>query len=101
MALLPSNVTAVGGVLAAPVDAFEQLGGIDAGMANLALPDFCLRARGIGLRTVLASDAILRRPHGWATVNDLAAMDRFKNRWAELERDPYFDLSWGWPGSEL
>lgn len=101
MALLPSNVTAVGGVLAAPADVFDQLGGADEELGSLALADFCLRARAVGLRTVLAADAILRRPRGWAATNDLAALARFTERWSDCGQDPFFDLSWGWPGSEL
>lgn len=101
MALLPSNVTAVAGVLAAPAGPFQEIGGLDSTLGGLAPADFCLRARGDGLRTVLASDTILRRPAGWATMNDLGAFARFKRRWVRFGPDPYFDFSWGWPGSEL
>ncbi len=101
MAILPSNVAAVGGVLATAATTFEALGGLDSDLGGLSLPDYCLRARERGLRTVLVPDAILRRPAGAVPINDLPAIARFQSRWAEIGSDPYFDFSRGWPGAEF
>jgi len=101
MSILPSNVSAVGGVLAAPAQLLHDLGGLDRHLGPLALPDFCLRAREQGLRSVLVGDSVLRRPHGTVAENDLPHLAAFQARWAGIANDPYFDLSRGWPGAEV
>jgi GT2 family glycosyltransferase len=100
MAVLPSNVAAVAGAVAVPGTAFRELGGLDPD-GGLVLPDYCLRAGREGLRSVLAPDAILRRPAGRAALNDLAATDRFSRRWRGVCEEPYFTLARGWPGAEI
>jgi hypothetical protein len=97
--LLPGNVAAVDGVVAFGGEAFRRLGGLDAEAGGLAAADYCLRGLSSGLRVVSAADVLLRRTAPPSYVNDLAAMERFRERWAtRFAQDPYFDLNAGWPG---
>jgi glycosyl transferase family 2 len=99
--LLPANVAAVGGVVAVAGDALRRLGGIEAALADLALPDLCLRGIAAGMRVVSTPDVLLRRLAPRPAANDIDALLDFRARWAgEFARDPYFDLSTGWPGVE-
>jgi hypothetical protein len=97
--LLPGNVAALGGVVALGGEAFRQLGGLDPEAGGLAVADYCLRGLSNGLRVVSAPDVLLRRPAPPGHVNDLEALERFRERWGtRFAEDPYFDLSEGWPG---
>ncbi len=96
--LLPSNAAAVGGVVAVASETLSRLGGIEAGLADLALPDLCLRGVAAGMRVVSAPDVLLRRRAPRPPANDLDAMLAFRARWAgEFSSDPYFDLDTTWP----
>ena len=97
--LLPGNVAAVDGVVAFGGEAFRRLGGPEAAAGGLAVADYCLRGLSSGLRVVSAPDVLLRRPAPPSYVNDLEALERFRERCGtRFARDPYFDLSEGWPG---
>jgi hypothetical protein len=99
--LLPTNVTAVGGVVALSNETLSQLQGLNAEAGELGIGDYCLRALSAGLRTVSTPDVLLRRVGRPGTVNDLVALENFRRRWAaDFPRDPYFDLDACWPGVE-
>jgi glycosyltransferase involved in cell wall biosynthesis len=87
------NFCAVAGAAAITHADFEDLGGLDENLAELAVVDLSLRAWNRGQRIVGAPDAILRRLPGQpGPVNDLAALQRFRARWGEtLPTDPYFN----------
>ncbi len=89
--IIPSNASAVAGVVAIPIAALREVGGLDPGAGDLAVPDYCLRALVQGRRIVSAPDVLLRR-HGPGPVNDLPSLDRFRRRWStEVATDPYID----------
>ncbi len=54
------DVSAVTGVVATRRETFERLGGLWSELGELALVDYCLRARGAGLRVVTIADSRLR-----------------------------------------
>ena len=85
------NVSAVTGVLATRREMFERLGGLRSELGELALVDYCLRARGAGLRVVTIADARLRAIPGAGPTNDLAAIWRLRQAWGSVvARDPYY-----------
>jgi hypothetical protein len=89
---IASNFAALSGTVATSRAIFELLGGLDAALRSLALPDYCLRAHERGLRVVSVPDAIGRRLPGTAPTNDLAALVGFRRRWGHrLPRDPYLN----------
>jgi GT2 family glycosyltransferase len=89
---VPSNYSAVAGIVMTRRELFLRLAGLRPHPPLLAEADYCLRARLTGLRTVFAPDAALAlvdpsaaRP---APVADLAA---FKQTWLDaVPRDPYY-----------
>jgi GT2 family glycosyltransferase len=86
------NVSAVSGVLATRRETYEQLGGLDPGFKELALIDYCLRATNAGGRVVIVPDARLRTTGPDTTTNDLPAIWRLRQRWAQTHtRDPYYN----------
>jgi hypothetical protein len=100
--LLPANVSAVDGVVALSGQALERLGGLEADLGYLALPDFCLRGRQAGWRTTLAPDVLLRRTRPVSLGNDLGSLARFRRRWAaQIPHDLYFELGVVWPGVSI
>ncbi len=87
-----SNFSALSGTVATRRELLEAMGGLDEDLRELAIPDFCLRAREEGLRIVSVPDAIVRRLDGAVPVNDLRAHELFQRRWrVRLARDPYLN----------
>ena len=86
------NVSAVSGVLATRRDAYEQLGGLNPEFRELALIEYCLRATDRGERVVIVPDARLRATGRDPTVNDLPAIWRLLETWAQTHtRDSYYN----------
>lgn len=92
VARVPSNVSAVSGVVAIGRETLERLGGMDEQLDQLAEIDFCLRARDRGLRIVSVPDAIVRRVDGVPPVADADELAAFRLRWRDrLGPDPYYN----------
>ncbi len=89
---VPCNYLAVAGVFMAPRRALSEAGGLRPGPSPLAEVDYCLRARGRGLRSVFAPDARLALLDPPATpAIPLPELAAFKLRWqAAIPRDPYY-----------
>jgi GT2 family glycosyltransferase len=90
------NYCAVAGALMTRRDLFTELGGLGGGRSPLAEADYCLRARGRGLRTVLAPDARLQLTGpGRGEAASLRELAAFKRRWQpEVPVDPYYPKFW-------
>ncbi|PZR69023.1 MAG: hypothetical protein DLM63_02865 [Solirubrobacterales bacterium] len=96
--VLAANVRALNVAFMLRRETFEELGGLDEQLGDLALVDLCLRAGQCGLRAVLCSDvtfarSMLARP----TASDPALMTAFRARWRFLGPDPYYSPSF-WQG---
>ncbi len=86
------NVSAVSGVLATRRDTYRQLGGLNPDLRDLALIDYCLRATHTGQRIVIVPDARLRATGPDTTTNDLPAIWRLRQAWAQTHtHDPYYN----------
>jgi len=86
------NVAAVSGLLATRRDIFRELCGLDARLGDLALIDYCVRATDTGRRVVIVPDARLRATGPDGTENDLPAIWRLRQSWAQIHtRDPYYN----------
>ena len=86
------NVSAVSGVLATRRDTYQQLGGLNPQFRELALIDYCLRATDTGQRVVIVPDARLRATGPDTTTNDLPAIWRLRQSWAQTHtHDPYYN----------
>jgi O-antigen biosynthesis protein len=86
------NLSAVSGVLATGREAFSRLGGLDPALGQMTLVDYCLRARALGLRTVIVPDARLRLTVADPAVNDLAELEALRRSWtAAGANDPYYN----------
>ena len=86
------NVTAVSGLLLTRGDIFRDLGGLNPQFGDLALIDYCVRATDTGRRVVIVPDARLRTTGPDATANDLPAIWRLRQSWAQTHtRDPYYN----------
>jgi GT2 family glycosyltransferase len=86
------NVSAVSGALATRRDTYQWLGGLDPEFRDLVLIDYCLRAIDTGERVVIVPDARLHATGPDTTVNDLAAIQRLRQRWALTHTcDPYYN----------
>jgi O-antigen biosynthesis protein len=86
------NVSAVSGVLATSRETYEELGGLDPRLEELALIDYCLRATDAGQRVVIVPDARVRATGRDTTVNDLPTVWRLRERWAQTHtRDAYYN----------
>jgi hypothetical protein len=91
VAIAALNISAVTGVVATRRDTFERLGGLRSDLGELGLVDYCLRARGAGLRVVTLSDTRLRAIPDDGPVNDLRAIWRLRQAWGSAVRlDPYY-----------
>jgi hypothetical protein len=65
---------------------------LDPRFRTLALIDYCLRSVENNERVVIVPDARLRTSGADITVNDLPAIWRLRERWAQLHtHDPYFN----------
>jgi hypothetical protein len=96
---LVANFSAHSGPLAVRSETFAELGGLREDLGDLALVDLCLRARNSGLRCALSTEAQFGRPSAGPTlVNDPALLAGFRERWAELDEDPYYNPNF-WHGS--
>jgi len=85
------NLSAVTGVVATRRETFERLGGLRSELGELALVDYCLRARGAGLRVVTIADARLRAIADARATNDLTAIWRLRQAWGSAVLDPYYN----------
>jgi GT2 family glycosyltransferase len=86
------NVMALSGLLTTARHTYQQLGGLDAHFGGLALTEYCLRAADAGGRVVIVPDARLRATGPDLTTNDLAAIWRLRQRWAQTHTDdPYYN----------
>jgi hypothetical protein len=89
------NVSAVSGVLATSRDTYRQLGGLDPQFGDLALIDYCLRATDAGERVVIVPDARLRAVGPDITTNDLPAIWRLRQAWAQTHtHDPFYNANY-------
>ncbi len=87
------NVSAISGMLATRRDTHQALGGLDDRFGDLALIDYCLRARLAGGRIVIVPDARLRSTGPDHTINDLPALRRLRGTWSQAG-DPYYNPSY-------
>jgi GT2 family glycosyltransferase len=86
------NLSAVSGVLATRRDTYQQLGGLNPELEDLALIDYCLRATDHRQRIVIVPDARLRTTGPDHTTNDLPAIWRLRHTWAQTHTgDPYYN----------
>jgi O-antigen biosynthesis protein len=86
------NLSAVSGVLATRREIYQQLGGLDPQFREFALIEYCLRATDSGRRVVIVPDARLRATGPDTTTNDLSAIWRLRERWAQIHtHDPYYN----------
>ena len=89
------NVSAVSGVLATPRDTYRRLGGLRPQFGDLALVDYCLRARDMDDRIVIVPDARLRATGPDCTTNDLPTIWRIRQGWARTHtHDPYYNANY-------
>jgi GT2 family glycosyltransferase len=96
------NVSAVTGVVATRRELFERLGGLRSELGELALVDYCLRARGAGLRVVTIADARLRALPNGGSSNDLSAIWRLRRAWGSaVGVDPYYNLNYLQDGGDF
>lgn len=77
------NFSAVSGTVALKRENMELLGGFDEQFAALGEIDLSLRALELGLRNVLAPDAVLRRPENLTPVNNIGELVAFQERWKD------------------
>ena len=86
------NLSAVSGMLATRREIYEELDGLDPRFGELALVEYCLRATDTDRRVVIVPDARLRAVGPDLTSNDLPAIWRLRNRWAQTHtHDPYYN----------
>jgi GT2 family glycosyltransferase len=86
------NLSAVSGVLVTRREIYDELGGLDPQFGEFALIEYCLRATGTGGRVVIVPDARLRTTGHDTTTNDLSAIWRLRQRWAQTHtHDPYYN----------
>ena len=86
------NVSAVGGVFVTRRDSYHQLGGLNPELGDLALIEHCLRATDARQRVVIVPDARLRATGPDTTTNDLPAIWRLRQIWAQNHtHDPYYN----------
>jgi O-antigen biosynthesis protein len=86
------NLSAVSGVLATRREIYQELGGLDPQFREFALIEYCLRATDTGRRVVIVPDARLRATGPDTTTNDLSAIWRLRERWAQIHtHDPYYN----------
>jgi GT2 family glycosyltransferase len=86
------NLSAVSGIVATRRDTYQELGGLDPQFRELTLIEYCLRATDRGRRVVIVPDARVRATGSDTTTNDLSAIWRLRERWAQSHtRDPYYN----------
>jgi O-antigen biosynthesis protein len=86
------NLSALSGVFATRRDTYRELGGLDPGFQELALVEYCLRATDAGRRVVIVPDARMRATGPDLTTNDLPAIWRLRERWAQTHtQDRYYN----------
>ncbi|MBO0767726.1 MAG: glycosyltransferase [Solirubrobacterales bacterium] len=84
------NVAALDSVLITSRSRYEDLGGLDTAHGDLALIDYCLRARASGGRIVLVPDVRVR-VYGRPPSNDLVTLATINGHWSEAGGDPYYN----------
>ena len=86
------NLSAVSGILATRRDLYASLGGLDPEFNDYALIEYCLRARQHHHRIVIVPDARLRTTGQDPATNDLPAIWRLRQTWAQTnDHDPYYN----------
>jgi len=86
------NVSAVSGVLVTPRETYHRLGGLRPEFNDQALTEYCLRATNAHQRIVIVPDARLRATGPDHTTNDLPAIWRLRQTWAQTHtHDPYYN----------
>jgi GT2 family glycosyltransferase len=86
------NLSALSGVLATRRGTYQELGGLDPRFREHALIEYCLRATETGWRVVIVPDARVRATGSDITTNDLPAIWRLRERWAQTHSDdPYYN----------
>jgi len=86
------NLSAVSGVVATRRDTYLGLGGLNPRFGELALIEYCLRATDAGWRVVIVPDARVRATGPDVTTNDLPAIWRLRDRWAQSHiTDRYYN----------
>ena len=89
------NLSAVSGVLATRRDTYQELGGLDPRFREHALIEYCLSATEAGGRVVIVPDARLRATGPDTATNDLTAIWRLRQRWAQTHtHDPYYNRNY-------
>ena len=89
------NVSAVSGVLAARRRTYRKLGGLRPEFNELALIEYCLRARSAHQRIVIVPDARLRTTGRAYVTNDLPAIWRLREVWTQTHtHDPYYNANY-------
>ena len=86
------NLSAVSGILATRRDLYASLGGLDPEFNDYALIEYCLRALQHHHRIVIVPDARLRTTGQDPATNDLPAIWRLRQTWAQTnDHDPYYN----------
>jgi O-antigen biosynthesis protein len=94
MALLyvRANFGSLSGTVVTTRESLRSLGGFDERFDLLAVPDYCLRAWGAGLRVVSESSVVVQRTDRSPAANDLAELASFAQHWRDrVPTDPYYD----------
>ncbi|MGO9898398.1 MAG: glycosyltransferase family 2 protein [Solirubrobacteraceae bacterium] len=81
------NVSALSGALATRREIFEQLGGLQQELGDLALIDYCIRATAADMNAVIVPDARVRAIGPDLTTNDLAGIRKLRKRWLATRTD--------------
>jgi hypothetical protein len=86
------DVSALSGVIATRRDVYDEVGGLNTGLGDYTLVEYCLRATAAGRRAVIVPDARLRILGPDRTCNDLAAIRAIQSRWrARHSGDPFYN----------
>ncbi len=89
------NVSALDGAVLTPGPVYQELGGLDPALRELALVEYCVRAGQSGRRIVTVPDVRLRRCGPDDAVNDLAALRALRERWGRPDDgDPFYNAGY-------
>jgi GT2 family glycosyltransferase len=89
------NVSAVSGALLTPGSVYQELGGLDPALRELALIEYCIRATDSGRRIVTVPDVRLRRSGADPMVNDLSALRTLREHWWRGHAaDPFYNAGY-------
>jgi glycosyltransferase involved in cell wall biosynthesis len=89
------NVSALSGALLTPGAVYQELGGLDPALRELALVEYCIRAGQSGRRIVTVPDVRLRLSGSDDAVNDLATLRILRTRWGRPDAgDPFYNAGY-------